>query len=311
MRRGMAVTVMAALAVASGVGLGVARGQVGVKDFVHNSIDNAVQQHNQALEDEMDQDSKPQQMQRVSNPAAAKAGWITRKSQDGRDVRLYFAEPANLNKAHPTAAVILVQEWWGVNDDMQERTREFAQHGYYAVAPDLFYGKTTDDPAKAAQLKDGMTDAAAMTAMKTGLDLISEEARNGVVNPQRVGVVGWCMGGTEALDLAMHDGRIHATAIFYGPLETDWLKLKPIDGPVLGIFGNNDKAPSPADVNKFVVALKQAGKQGDNVTIYRFDGVGHAFASKSAAKMGAYNEAKAKDAWGKMWAWFAKKLPTS
>jgi carboxymethylenebutenolidase len=305
MRRATFATILLTLAATGAAALA----QVGVKDFVHRSLDNSIQEHNQAIDEAMGDEPQHQQPQANQNGnAQMKAGWITRKSKDGKDVRLYFAEPAGLNKAHPAPALIVVQEWWGVNDDIQERTRELAQHGFYSVAPDLYYGKTTDDPTKAAELKNAMTDAAAMTAMKTGLDLVSEEAQNGVVDPKHVGVIGWCMGGTQALNLAMHDGRIHATAIFYGPLETDWLKLKTIDGPILGVFGNEDKNPSPADVGKFVSALNQAGKRGDQVTIYRFDGVGHAFASKSAAKMGAYNEEKAKEAFAKTYAWLDAKL---
>jgi carboxymethylenebutenolidase len=152
-----------------------------------------------------------------------------------------------------------------------------------------------------------MTDSAALSAMKTGLDLLQEEEGNGVVDAKRVGVVGWCMGGQQALLLSLADPRVKATALFYGPLVTDATKLKSLQGPVLGIFGNDDKAPSPADVTKWQAALKAAGKT--DVTVYQFDGVGHAFASKSAAKTGAYNEAKAKEAFDKLYAWLDAKLP--
>jgi len=135
---------------------------------------------------------------------------------------------------------------------------------------------------------------------------LQEEETNGVVDAKRVGVVGWCMGGQQALLLALADPRVKATAIFYGPLVTDAAKLKSLQGPVLGIFGNDDKAPSPDDVKKWQAALKAAGKT--DVTVYPFDGVGHAFASKSAAKMGAYNEAKAKEAFDKLYAWLDAKL---
>ena len=193
-----------------------------------------------------------------------------------------------------------------MNDDIQERTRDFAARGFYAVAPDLYYGKVTDDQTQAAQLKQSMTDAAAMTAMKTGLDLLQEEQQNGVVDDKRIGAIGWCMGGQQSLLLSIDDSRVKATALFYGPLVTDVDQLKKLQGPVLGVFGNNDTGPSPADVDKFKAGLKAAGKT--DVTIYQFDGVGHAFASKSAAKMGAYNEEKAKDAWAKTWAWLELKL---
>ena len=114
------------------------------------------------------------------------------------------------------------------------------------------------------------------------------------------------MGGEQALILATLDKRIHATAIFYGPLLDNPARLRAIDGPVLGIFGNQDKNPSPHQVNSWFAAMKTAGH--NDVTIYQYDGVGHAFASKSSAKTGAYNAAKAKEANAKMWEWLDAKL---
>ncbi len=285
------------------------RAQVGgVKGVVGRQL-NGVGAYNQSLEDAMNGNDEKKIPEPQAQPAGAiKAGWLTRKSADGKNIRLYFAYQANLTKAKPAAGLIVLQEWWGVNDDMQERTREFAAKGFYAVAPDLYDNKVTDDPTEAAKYKDAMTDAYALTAMKTGLDLLSEEAqKNGVVDAKRVGSVGWCMGGQQSLLLSLADPRVKATALFYGPLVTDAVKLKSLQGPVLGIFGNDDKAPSPDDVKKWQDALKAAGKA--DVTVYQFDGVGHAFASKSAAKMGAYNETKAKEAFDKMWAWMDAKLP--
>jgi carboxymethylenebutenolidase len=277
----------------------------GVRGVVDRKLE-GVQDYNQAIEDAIngkDPTAKPPPVA----PDALKAGWLTRKSRDGKDIRLYFAYPAALTKAKPTAGLVVVQEWWGVNDDIQQRTRDFAAKGFYAVAPDLYNGKIADNADQAKQLKDSMTDAYALTAMKTGLDLLQEEQSNGVVDAKRMGVVGWCLGGQQGLLLSLADPRIKATAIFYGPLVTDAAKLKTLQGPVLGIFGNDDKAPSPADVTKFKEALAAAGKT--DVTISQFDGVGHAFASKSSEKTGAYNEAKAKEAFDKLYAWLDAKLP--
>jgi carboxymethylenebutenolidase len=296
----------AILALGSSLALSLHAQIGGAKGVVNRQL-NGVGDYNQAIEDAMngkdDNETPPAQ-----DPAALKAGWLTRKSADGKNIRLYFAYPAAINKAKPAAGLIVLQEWWGVNEDMQQRTRDFASKGFYAVAPDLYDNKVTDDPAEAAKLKDAMTDAYALTAMKTGLDLLQEEGqRNGVVDPKRVGSVGWCMGGQQSLLLSIADPRVKATALFYGPLVTDAAKLRNVQGPILGIFGNDDKAPSPDDVKKWQDALKAAGKT--DVTVFQFDGVGHAFASKSAAKMGAYNETKANEAFAKMWTWLDAKLP--
>jgi len=296
-----------------------------VKQRITGNLNNAVQQHDEDLQRAMNgEDNNPNgQPQQPRPPAPQKpapdappqtatadgvtAGWITRTAKDGKSkVKLYFAYPQNLSKENPVPALIVLQEWWGLNDDMQQRTREFAKHGYYAVAPDLFNGQVTDDPLKAAKLKAEMRNPIAMVDMRTGLDLLSEEIGNGVVDGKRLGAIGWCMGGEQSLLLSLADPRVRATAIFYGPLVTDPDRLKSLQGPVLGIFGNEDKAPSPADVEKFRQGLSAAGKT--DVTIYQYEGVGHAFASPSAEKLGLYNPDKAQEAWAKCWQWLDDKL---
>jgi carboxymethylenebutenolidase len=292
----------------------------GLKDHEKNTLNNAVDQHNQDLENAMNGNGNdnpnpqpaptPRPIAPAANPDGTlpiKSGWLTRSSADGKTkTRLYFAYPQNLSKDAPAPGLLVLQEWWGVNLDIRERTEDFAKHGFYAVAPDLFHGQTTANPTEAAALKAALKNDVALINMKTGMDLFAEEASNGVVDPSRVGAIGWCMGGEQALLLSLVDPRVKATAIFYGPLVTDPDQLKNLQGPILGIFGNDDKAPSPDDVEKFKAALATAGKT--DVTIYQFDGVGHAFASKSAAIMGAYNPDKAKDAWTKTWTWLNTKL---
>ena len=294
------------LSATAGLLVAALQAQVGVKGVVGRQLQ-GVGDYNQSIEDAMGGKTPDNKLPPPPAPETLKSGWLTRRSADGKPIRLYFAYKSTVSKAKPAAGLIVLQEWWGVNDDMQERTREFAARGFYAVAPDLFNNKVTDDPVEAAKFKAAMTDGYALTAMKTGLDLLQEEEKNGVVDAKRVGAVGWCMGGQQSLLLSLADPRVKATALFYGPLVTDPTKLKSLQGPILGIFGNDDKGPSPDDVKKWQEGLRAAGKT--DVTVYPFDGVGHAFASKSAAKMGAYNEAKAKDAFDKMYAWMDAKLP--
>ncbi len=122
---------------------------------------NGVGGYNQAIEDAMggkDDNKLPQPVE------AVKSGWLTRKSADGKNIRLFFAYPGTINKSKPAAGLIVLQEWWGVNEDMQQRARDFAAKGFYAVAPDLFDNKVTDDPTEAAKLKDAMTDAYALSS---------------------------------------------------------------------------------------------------------------------------------------------------
>lgn len=238
--------------------------------------------------------------------AAHLSAWINRGALDGTKVKLYYAHPDY--RATPTPklpALVVVQEWWGVNDDIQQRTRDLAAKGYYAVAVDLYDGKVTADPKEAATLKTGLTDAAALTRLKVAVDFLQDQAAAGIVDAGKIGVIGWCMGGEQALKLAVADGRIKGTVIFYGPLITDAAKLANLHGPVLGVFGNDDKHPSPEDVNAFEAALKA---NGTPVTIYRYDGVGHAFASPSAKALGLYHEKEGNEAFAKTYAWLAANL---
>jgi carboxymethylenebutenolidase len=307
MRRAFSFAVMVAITLGAGTALAQFSG---LKGRIQDQLNGANEERNREVQDAANgQEPTAPRGQPTAQQQGIKSGWLVRHAQDGtnKNIRLYFAYPNNLTRKKPTAGLLVLQEWWGVNDDIQERTREFANKGYYAVAPDLYNGQVAADATKAAELKKDMTDAYAMGAMKTGLDLLAEEGVNGVIDSKRVGAIGWCMGGQQALLLSLADPRVKATAIFYGPLVTDAARLKALQGPVLGVFGNNDTGPSPADVSKFKEALKAAGKS--DVTIYQFDGVGHAFASKSGAKMGLYNEEKAKEAWAKTWEWLDKKLP--
>ncbi|MEI8196320.1 MAG: dienelactone hydrolase family protein [Phycisphaerae bacterium] len=231
------------------------------------------------------------------------AGWLTVAAADGIPVRLFFSHPhlpaANL------PALIVVQEWWGVTQDIQTRTNEFAGKGYFSLAVDLYDGQATADPKKAAELKAKLTDPAALIRLKTGLDVLAELAKLKTVNADRTGVIGWCMGGEQALKLAVADRRVKATAIFYGPLITDAEQLKNLQGPVLGIFGNLDPKPSPADVTAFQTALVQ---NHIALEIHRYDGAGHAFASRAAIPLGMYREKQSADAWAKTYAWLEKTL---
>ncbi len=291
--------------------------QTGAKQGIQKRLDDAAKQRQQQLEDAMgEKPPAPPEPPVATAPAATtqkalKSGWLFKasKSDPTLKVRMFFAHPAiNPAQKQKLPALIVIQEWWGVNDDIQNRTKELAQRGFYAVAVDLYDNQVTADPQKASELKSKLTNEAALVRLQTGLDLLDEEIKNGVVDAPRIGTIGWCMGGEQALLLSLADSRVKATALFYGPLVTDPEKLKKLQGPVLGVFGNDDKRPSPDDVTAFKAALTQAAIK--DVTIYTYDGVGHAFASKSAIKMGAYNEEKAHDAWTKTYTWLNEKLLT-
>lgn len=209
----------------------------------------------------------------------------------------YFSFPSSAGK-HP--ALIVIQEWWGVNDWIKQQADKFAGEGYVALAPDLYRGKVAADPSLAHELMRGMPEDRAMNDLKGAFAYLA--ARNDV-DPERIGVIGWCMGGGYALQLALAEPRIAATSINYGRLVTDPATIAKIRAPILGNFGAADRGIPPADVKAFADALKAAGKSAD-IKIY--DGAGHAFMNPNNKE--GYVAAAAGDAETRIDGFFARTL---
>ena len=210
----------------------------------------------------------------------------------------YLAKPKVGAESAPT--LIVIHEWWGLNDQIRAVTRRLAGEGYVALAVDM-YGKpaaTTPEGAKAlmmastkqaALLKDNLKQAAAYLGKATTSD--------------RLGTIGWCFGGGWSLQasLAMPD-QVDATVIYYGRLVTEADALKPLKSPVLGLFASEDKGIPVASVRAFEASLKQLGKPH---TIHVYEGANHAFANPSGTR---YNKQAAEDAWARTTAFFATHL---
>ncbi len=214
--------------------------------------------------------------------------------------RGYLALPQGKGK-HP--ALIVIQEWWGVNDWIRQQADRYAKEGYVAFAPDLYRGKSTNDPAVAHELSRGLPPDRAISDLKGAFGYLA--ARRDV-DAGRIGVIGWCMGGGYALELALAEPRIAATVINYGHLVTDPVAIAKIRAPILGNFGANDRGIPPADVHAFEAALTKDGKLND-IKIY--DGAGHAFMNPNS-KTGFVKSA-ADDAQARIDAFLAKTLRRS
>ena len=158
---------------------------------------------------------------------------ITLKSGDTE----FTAELAMPEGPGPFPAVVVIQEWWGLNDWIIGNAKHFAEHGYVAIAPDLYHGHVTDNPSVAGQLMKGMPQDRAMRDLKTCVD---ELAKNPKVNKEKIGCVGWCLGGGLSLSLALEDPRVQACAICYGKLVLSADKVKDMKAAILGIFGEKD-----------------------------------------------------------------------
>jgi carboxymethylenebutenolidase len=198
------------------------------------------------------------------------------------------------------AALLLIPEWWGLNDWIKQDVARFAAHGDVALAVDLYRGKVASDPGEAHELSRGLSEDRAMEDMKTAFRWLSARPD---VDPQRIGVIGWCMGGGYALALATAEPQLRAAVVNYGKLVTAPEKIAALHASLLGNFAGADRGIPPEDVRAFADQLKAAHKDAD-VKIY--DGAKHAFMNPNNKE--SYSEAAAADAWSRIDAFFSRTL---
>src|SRR5579871_4098677 len=189
----------------------------------------------------------------------------------------------------PFPAIIVIHEWWGLNDWVKEQASKLADQGYVSLAIDLYRGKVATTPDMAHEIMRGVPEDRAKRDLHAAFEFLASQPN---VRKDRIGSIGWCMGGGYSLDVALQEPTLAATVINYGHLATDSDALKKINAPILGLFGAKDNGIPPADVRKFEEALKTLGKKID-VKIY--DDAGHAFENPNNKE--GYRPADATDAW--------------
>jgi len=215
---------------------------------------------------------------------------------DGKDIVGYVAHP----KAEvPKAGLIVIHEWWGLNDNVKAMARRLAGAGYLALAVDLYEGEVAEDRDEASRLARGSGERTEQIFDNLGQAI--EHLRSAGV--EQIGVIGWCFGGGWSLRTALaFPDKVDATVIYYGRLTTDKTELESLSSPVLGIFGALDKGIPVETVRKFEAALKALDKEA---AIHIYDDADHAFANPSGTH---YNETAAEDAWAKTLAFFSLHL---
>ena len=226
---------------------------------------------------------------------------VTFRSGD-EETQGYLAEPMGKG---PFPAIVVIQEWWGLTDWIKENANRFAAQGYVAFAPDLYRGKVAKEPLVARQLLQGMPRDRALRDLKASVDFLA--GRDNVLK-DRLGSIGWCMGGGYSLQLALRDERLQASVICYGAVVTDPTTLKPLRATILGIFGEDDKGIKPETVRKFEDALKSAGKHVEAVKEFK---AGHGFMRPFNAPgkpNPEYRESEALQAWKDVDAFFTRAL---
>lgn len=189
----------------------------------------------------------------------------------------------------PFPALVVIHEWWGLNDWVKEQASKLAGQGYAALAIDLYRGKVATTPDMAHEIMRGVPEDRAKRDLHAAVEFLKSQPN---VKKDRIGSIGWCMGGGYSLDVALQEADLAATVINYGHLATDSDALRQINAPILGLFGGQDHGITPDDVHKFEQTMKQLGKKID-VKIY--DDAGHAFENPN--NKDGYRAADAADAW--------------
>jgi carboxymethylenebutenolidase len=219
---------------------------------------------------------------------------------DGVTMTGYVARPPDKGQ-HP--GIIVIQEWWGLNEHIKDIARRFAREGYVAIAPDLFSRlghKVTTDSNEAGKLmqalqqSDGLKDLNSTVTYLKSLDS---------VDPNRIGVIGFCMGGSYALMQPCTTREIKAAVVFYGQVPDPDAPLKDLAAPVLYIYGEDDGWITQADVQRLRDALRKYNKPGEVKT---YPGCAHAFFNDTRKEV--YRPAEAQDAWKRTLSFFQQHL---
>lgn len=212
-----------------------------------------------------------------------------RKSTTG-----YLARPDD-NKQYP--GIILIHEWWGLNEHIKEVANTLAKEGYVVLAVDLYDGEVAQSSEEAMKLRTSINQSIATQNMQDGIEYLRE-----LEGVNKVASLGFCFGGEQSAQLSISDANLDATVIFYGSLPQELEEISQVDAPVFGIFGELDTGITPDTVRTFQSGLEELNLEND-ITIY--EGVGHAFLNPEGSR---FAEEETKDAWNKTITFLANNL---
>ncbi len=230
-------------------------------------------------------------------PAAADNTQTVSYRSGDETVNGYLALPSGSGK-HP--AIIVIHEWWGLNDWVKDQTKQFAADGYVALAVDLYRGKVGTNPDEAHILMRGLPDDRGLRDLEAAFAYLASRPD---VEAKRIGSIGWCMGGGWSIKLAEDQPKLAAFVVNYGSLPTDAAIIAKIKAPMLGNFGADDKGIPPQSVHAFEAAMKADGRNPD-IKIY--EGAGHAFQNPN--NKDGYRKDATEDAGKRITSFFHKEL---
>jgi len=214
-----------------------------------------------------------------------------------QDAQGYLVYPVSSNDtvSKKLPAVVMIHEWWGLNENIKNMANLLAKQGFVVLAADLYKGEVANNPERAMELvqiaRNNQNNS--INNLQSAVKYLSSLPN---VDSSKIASLGWCFGGGQSLQLALNSQEhpLAATILYYGtPLVTDKALLSKIKWPVLGIFGDKDQAIPVEEINQFGTSLNQSGIT-NNIHIYK--GLGHAFANPSGDN---YAPKETEDAWQK------------
>ena len=211
----------------------------------------------------------------------------------------YFVAPSDVFE--PLPAIIVIHEWWGLNDNVRAMADRLAGEGYMVLAVDLYGGETAESPAGARALMLEVVEDpnSANENIRAAYEFLT------ITGAPRIGSLGWCFGGGWSLNTAqLFPDELDAAVIYYGQVTDDDEKLRPISAPILGLFGAEDTGIKVESVESFRASLERLRKDHE---VHIYPGVGHAFANPTGTN---YNAEAATDAWARTLEFLGRHLVT-
>jgi carboxymethylenebutenolidase len=223
-------------------------------------------------------------------------GMVDYPDREGGELMGYLAHPTDASGNLP--GVVVIQEWWGLNEHIKDVTRRFAEQGFVALAPDLYKGVVVTEPDEAQKLVMELDMQEAVREIGQAISYLLD--REDVAGDE-AGIVGFCMGGGLVLQTVAANDNVGAAVAFYGrTLEA--AQATQVNAPVLGLYGSEDSGIPVENVRAMEDAFQEAGVEHE---IHIYDGAGHAFFNDTRQ---SYDTDAAEDAWTRTLDWFRSHL---
>ncbi len=220
---------------------------------------------------------------------------VTYPDRDGEELTGYLARPAD-GEARP--AIVVIQEWWGLNDHIKDLAERFAAEGYVALAPDLYKGQVATEPDEARKLVMELDMMEAVAEIDQAMAYLLDQE---YVSGDKAGIVGFCMGGGLVLQAAVNSDRVGAAVPFYGTL-LEPEQAAQVKAPVQAHYGTADRFDLAALEEMGRIIEEEAGQPSE---VYTYEDAPHAFMNDTAE---SYRPEAAAEAWDRTLEWFATYL---